>query len=92
MLLSTAEEILGKQRKRIQPWVTNKVLDLSNQRWRLRQQKYTSTEEGLDCRKVNREVRRKMEATEEKWTEDQCKNLEKGGLQHDQGSHQAPTA
>ena len=27
-LLSTAEEVLGRQRKKIQPWVTHEVLDL----------------------------------------------------------------
>ena len=27
-LVSTAEKVLGKQRKKIQPWVTNEVLDL----------------------------------------------------------------
>ena len=26
--VSTVEEVLGKQRKKIQPWVTNEVLDL----------------------------------------------------------------
>ena len=31
-LLSTADEVLGRQRKKIQPWVTNEVLDLCNQR------------------------------------------------------------
>ena len=48
-LLSTSEEVPGRQRKKIQPWVTNKVLDLCDQRWQLKQQKYTST---LEYRKV----------------------------------------
>ena len=30
VLLSTAQELLGKKRKEIQPWVTNEVLDLCN--------------------------------------------------------------
>ena len=29
-LVSTVEEVLGRQRKKIQPWVTNEVLDLCN--------------------------------------------------------------
>ena len=29
-------------------------------RWQLKQQKYTSTEAGLEYRKVNKEVRKKM--------------------------------
>ena len=31
-LVSTAEKVLGKQRKKIQPWVTNEVLDLCDQK------------------------------------------------------------
>ena len=65
-------------------------------RWQLKQQKYKSTEAGLEYRKVIRGVRKKMKAAKEKWTEEQCKNIEKGmmsrGLQHPQGSHQDPTA
>ena len=32
MLLSTAEQVLGKQKKKNQFWVTNEVLDLCDQR------------------------------------------------------------
>ena len=77
-LLSTAEQVLGRQRKKIQPWVTSEVLDLCDQRRRLKQQKYTSTEAGLEYGKVNREVRKKMKAAKEEWIEEQCKNIEKG--------------
>ena len=68
---------LGKQRKKIQPWVTNEALDLCDQRRQLRQQKFTGTEAGLDYRKVNREVRKKMKAASQGWTEEQCKNIQK---------------
>ena len=61
MALSTAEELLGRQRKKIQPWVTNEFLDLWDQRRQLKQQKYTSTVAGLEYRKVSREVRKKAE-------------------------------
>ena len=47
MLLSTAKEILRNQKKKIQPLVTNEVLDLCDQKWPLRQQKHTSTEAGV---------------------------------------------
>ena len=69
--LSTAEEVLGKRRKKIQPWVTNEVLDLCDQRRQLKQQKYKSTEAGLEYRKVNREVRKKMKAAKKGWIEEQ---------------------
>ena len=78
MLLSTAEEFLGKQRKEIQPWVTCEVLDLCDQRRQLKQQKYTSTEAGLVYRKVNRELRKKMKAAKEEWIEMQRKNIRNG--------------
>ena len=77
-LLSTAEEVLGKRRKKIQPWVTKEVLDQCDQRRQLKQQKYTNTEAGLEYRKVNIEVRKRMKAAKEEWIEEQCKNVEKG--------------
>ena len=63
------------QRKKIQLWVTNKVQDLCDWRRPLKQQKYTSTEAGLEYRKVNREVRKKMKASKEEWTDEHCKNI-----------------
>ena len=64
VLVATAEGVLGKQKTKIQPWFTNEVLDICDQRQQL-QQKYTSTEAGLEYRKVNTEVRRKEEWNEE---------------------------
>ena len=69
-LLSTAVEVIGRQGKMIQALVTNDVLDLCNRRWQLKQQKYTSTGAGLEYRKVNREVRKKMKAAKEEWIEE----------------------
>ena len=74
----TAEEVLGRQRKKIQPWVTIEVLDLCDQRQQLKQQKYASTEAGLEHRKVNREVGRKMKAAKEVWIEEPWKSIERG--------------
>ena len=47
---------------------------MCNQRRQLKQQKYTSSEAGLEYRKV----RNKMKAAKEEWIEKQCKNIEKG--------------
>ena len=44
----------------------------------MKQQKYTSSEAGLEYRKENREVRKKTKAAKEEWIEEQCKNIEKG--------------
>ena len=55
-----------RQRRKIQPWATKQVLDLRDQRWQLKQHKYTSTEAGLEYRKVIREVKKKMTAADDK--------------------------
>ena len=39
---------------------------------------HTSSEVGLDYRKVNRDVRKKMKVAKEEWIEEQCRNIEKG--------------
>ena len=65
VLLSTAEEVLRRQKKKIQPWIINEVLDMCDQRRQLKQQKNKSTEAELEYRKVNREVERKMKAAKE---------------------------
>ena len=45
------------------------MLDLYDQREQLKQ-KYTSTEAGLEYRKVNREVRGKVKAAKKQWIEE----------------------
>ena len=75
---STAEEVLGIQKKKIQSWVTNKVLDLCDKGQQLKQQKYTSTKAGPEYRKVKREVKKKVQAAKKEWTDEQHKNTEKG--------------
>ena len=67
-----------EDRKKIRLWITNEVLDLCNQKQQLKQQKYMSTEAGLEFRKVNKEVRKKMKAAKEEWIEEQCRYIEKG--------------
>ena len=88
--VSTVEEVLGKQRKKIQPWVTNEVLDLCDQRRQLKQQKYTNTETGLEHTQVNREVRKKMKVVTVGWIERAHGGKQPVGLQHSQGCHQHP--
>ena len=80
MLLSTADEVRERQRRKIQSRITNEVLDLCDRKRQLKQQKCTSTEAALKYRKVNREVRKKMKTTKEERTEEQCKNIEKGKM------------
>ncbi|XP_076443965.1 uncharacterized protein LOC143282251 [Babylonia areolata] len=78
VLTTTAEQVVGKKRKRIQPWVTNEVLDLCDKRRELRKKKHPSNEARTKHQQVNREVRTKMKAAKENWIEEQCEEVEKG--------------
>ena len=60
VLLTTAEEVLGKQRKKIQPWVTNEVLDLCDKRRELRGAKHTNDEARRQYQQEHREVSQNM--------------------------------
>ena len=78
-----------------QPWVTNEVVDLCDQRRQLKLKKYTNTEAGLEYRKVNIEARKKMKEAKEECIEEQCQNTEgnnikkqQRGLEHPQGFSQ----
>ena len=66
VLLLTAEKVLGRQRKKIQPWVTNRVLDLCDQRRQLKQHKYTSTDARLDYTKNEQRSQEEDRGSKEK--------------------------
>ncbi|XP_076454867.1 uncharacterized protein LOC143289703 [Babylonia areolata] len=78
VLTTTAEQVVGKKRKKIQPWVTNEVLDLCDKRQELRKKKHSGNEARTEHQQVNREVRTKMKAAKENWIEEQCEEVEKG--------------
>ena len=77
VLLTTAEEVLGRQRKKIKPWVTQEVLDLCDKRRQLRAEKHTSDEARAHYQQAHREVRKKMKKVKEKWIEEQCNTIDK---------------
>ncbi|GFR70433.1 endonuclease-reverse transcriptase [Elysia marginata] len=77
VLVSTAEEVLGRKRRIIQPWVTNEVLDLCDKRRELRKRKFGSNV-AMNYQLANKAVRKKMKEAKEKWIDDQCVPIEKG--------------
>ena len=97
--LSTAEELFGRQRKKIQPLVTNEVLDLCDQRQQLKEQMYTHWSR---TRVQEDELRSQEEAEGRKeWVDLGAVQEHREGndvrkqqrrLQHPRGSHQHPTA
>ena len=67
-LLSTADGLLGRQRKKIQAWLTN-------ERRQLKHQKYTSRTRVYESEQRSQEEGKK--AAKEEWIEEQRKNIEK---------------
>ncbi|XP_076443957.1 uncharacterized protein LOC143282244 [Babylonia areolata] len=74
----TAEEVLGRQRKKHQPWISNDILDLCDKRRSLKKTKNTSPNEAAQYRETNKLVRKKMEEAKEQWINDHCEKIEKG--------------
>ena len=65
VLLTTAEEVLGKRWKKIQLQITNEVLDLCNKRQELRGKKHSSKEAWAWYQNVHRQVRKKIQIAKE---------------------------
>ncbi|GFR92330.1 craniofacial development protein 2-like [Elysia marginata] len=76
VLVSTAEEVLGRKRRTIQPWVTNEVLDLCDKRRELRKRKFGSNRAMENYQLANKAVRKKMKEAKEKCIDDQCVAIE----------------
>ena len=81
-VLKTAEEVIGRQRKKHQPWTSNEILDLCDKRRALKNTKNSSPKEAKEYRDTNILVRKKMKEAKEQWINDQCdiieKNIERG--------------
>ena len=67
--------MLGRHRKKIQPWVTNYILDLCDKRRGLKKDKHSSTAVADEYRKTNCLISKRMREAEEKWIDDQCKTI-----------------
>ena len=76
IMTTTAEEVLGKHRKKKQPWVTNEILDLCDRRRELKPQKSKSPQKAEEYRKANNRVKQGMKAAKEAWIESECKIID----------------
>ena len=74
----TAEEVLGRQRKKHQPWITDDILDLCDKRRALKRTKHDSPDSAARYRETNNQVRSKMRDAREQWITKQCEDIEKG--------------
>ena len=70
--------MLGKAKRKIQPWVTPTVLDLCDKRLELRHRKYSSNQAKTQYKQANREVKEEVKAVKEEWIERQCQKIDLG--------------
>ena len=71
----TASEIIGKECRRIKPWVTRDVLDLCDEARGLKKGRYE--EEGAtEYRKANKRVQKALKKAKEDWIDNQCKEID----------------
>ena len=70
-----ANEILGKERPRKKPWVTNDVLELCDERRDLKKKRYKA-EGAKEYRKENRRIQKAVKNAKEGWIGAQCEEIE----------------
>ncbi|PVD39481.1 hypothetical protein C0Q70_02115 [Pomacea canaliculata] len=61
MPLSTAQEVLGRQRNNKQPWVTNDILDLSDQKRALKREKESKLKAAYKYKELNCAIKKRDE-------------------------------
>lgn len=64
--MSAAQDVLGKKKKKNQPWVTNEVIDLCDERRKLKGKRNTSYDARAQYRTVHNTVRKKMKEAKQK--------------------------
>ena len=77
-MLETATEILGKYRRKNNPWVTDDILDLCDLRRSLKRIKKDDPEAGVQHALVNKTIKKRMREAKEKWITEQCENIDAG--------------
>ena len=80
-LLETATEILGKDRKKNKPWVTDDILDLCDLRRTFKKTKKTKKDDPEAAKQhtlVNKNIRKRMREAKEKWITEQYESIDAG--------------
>ena len=76
-LTSTATKIIGKYRKKKQPWMTNDIFDLLEPKRRtLKSAKKGKPEHNDKYREINIEIRKLIIRTKYNWIQTQCKLID----------------
>jgi exonuclease III len=75
-LTEVAQEVLGKQRKKKQPWISNETLDLCDKRREKKSKRKNGPAEKEEYKNINAEVRNKLRTDKDTWINQQCETLE----------------
>ena len=72
----TAIEVLGKERKKNKPWVTDDILDLYGKRRDLKKTREVDSEAAKQHNEVKMKIKNKMKENMENRIQIQCENIE----------------
>ena len=75
-IAEVAQEVLGKQRNKKQPWISNEALDLCDKRREKKGKRKNGPAEAEEYSNTNKEVRTKLREDKETWINQQCETLE----------------
>jgi len=70
-----ALEVLGKERKKKQPWMTNEILDRCDERRQLKAAKFKDEECNKKYRVANTLVRKDIKRAKEKFLQEKCEQV-----------------
>ena len=74
--IDSATRTIGKYRRKKQPWITNDILDLCDERRSLKAAKNKNNIELISkYRKVNNKIRKDMKTAKDQWIQMQCKSI-----------------
>ena len=75
-MAEVAQEVLGKQRNKKQPWISNEALDLCDKRREKKGKRKNGPAEAEEYSNTNKEVRTKLREDKETWINQQFETLE----------------
>ena len=76
IIIDSATRTIGKYRRKKQPWITNDILDLCDERRSLKAAKNKNNIELISkYRKVNNKIRKDMTTAKDQWIHMQCKSI-----------------
>ena len=73
----TAEECLGKLKKKKQPWMTDKILEKCDERRKLRSNKYKNYDAFKEYQETNKEVKTEIRKAKEEFILRKCNDIQR---------------